>query len=208
MVVGVVGGMHNPQTLKRTYTREDVALGAAAAAGDSPKPAARPRRVSSVFHKPHEECAKGARAPCQQPSMRVTQRALWLASESETTGVDVTAQCCVDLSGEFSGTKVMVSCKLEGQFSLEWSEASGHFSAGSINLYTLSDTHGNLELESIIRGLTAQHPEVVEKAEDAVRARTHTRTQIRGTPFHPHHTLAGWRQAHPQSSRGQQRAKH
>jgi hypothetical protein len=89
----------------------------------------------------------------------------------EEQPVDVNAQCAVDLPGEFIGTTVIVSCKLEGQFSLEWSEASGHFPAGQSNMYTLSDAHGKPELESILQGLTAQHPKVVEQAEDAVGAK-------------------------------------
>jgi hypothetical protein len=38
-------------------------------------------------------------------------------------------------------------------------------------MYTLSDAHGKPELESILQGLTAQHPKVVEQAEDAVGAK-------------------------------------
>ena len=65
----------------------------------------------------------------------------------------------------------MVSCVLAGQFTLEWSEVSGCFPAGRSNLYTLSDAHGKPEVEPIIRGLAAQHPEVVAMAEDAVGAK-------------------------------------
>lgn len=108
--------------------------------------------------------------------MRLTHRALRLASESDTKedvweDVDTTAQCCVELEGEFYGTSVMVSCNLERQFSIEWSEVKDHFPQGQSNVYTLSDDQGKPEIEWIIRGLAEQHPQVVEKAEDAVGAK-------------------------------------
>jgi hypothetical protein len=85
--------------------------------------------------------------------------------------VDVTEQCRVKLEGGFHGASVMVSCKLAGQFSVQWSEAEGHFPAGQSNLYTLCDEQGKPEIDWIIRGLAKQHPHVVEKAEDAVGAK-------------------------------------
>ena len=108
--------------------------------------------------------------------MRLTHLALCLASESDTKedvweDVDMTAQCCVELEGEFYGTSVMVSCNLERQFSIEWSEVKDHFPQGQSNVYTLSDDQGKPEIEWIIRGLAEQHPQVVEKAEDAVGAK-------------------------------------
>ena len=117
---------------------------------------------------------EGAHDPGQQPYMRLTHRALCLASEvrrMSAKDVDITAQCRVELEGEFRGTSVMVSCKLERQFSIEWSEVKDHFPHGQSNLYTLSDDQGKPEIEWIIRGLAEQHPQVVEKAEDAVGAK-------------------------------------
>ena len=122
-------------------------------------------RPSSALEK------EGAHDPCQQSFTRVPHRALCFASVSDTKDVDVTVQYCVELGGGFSGTNVMVSCKLEGQFSIEWSEVKDHFPAGQCNVYTLSDNHGMPEIEWIIRGLAEQHPQVVEVAEDAVGAK-------------------------------------
>ena len=145
----------------------------------SPKKLSRRKSMSQALSSSKEEEEdeelpleeEGAHDPCQQPYTRVTHRALCFASDSDTRDVDVTAQCCVELEGEFIGTSVMVSCKLEGQFSLQWDKVEGHFPAGQSNVYTISDAHGKPELEWIIRGLTAQHPQVVAKAEDGVGAK-------------------------------------
>ena len=119
---------------------------------DAPKPAT--NRLSKLFHRPHAPRSLLENEP-----------------ESHTGKVDVTAQYRVDLGGDFIGEQVRVSCKLDGQFSLEWSEVPGRFPAGRINLYFLLDNHEMPELEWIIRGLTEQHPQVVAQAEDSVGAK-------------------------------------
>ena len=118
----------------------------------------------------------------------------------------MTVQWCVELQGEFIGTSVMVSCTLHDVVRLQWTEVEGHFPAGQSNLCLLSAADGKPELESIVRGLTAQYPQVVEEAEDRVRARTHTHTNMHAR-HSTHNALAGWRQARPHSFPSQQRAK-
>ena len=164
---GLSGGVHVGDALSR--------------APPSPKKMSRRQSMSRALSSSKEEEEEvdielpleeeGAHDPCQQPYTRVTHRALCFASEPDTRDVDVTAQCCVKLEGEFIGTSVMVSCKLEGQFSLQWEKVEGHFPAGQSNVYHISDAHGKPELEFIIRGLTRQHKQVVAKAEDSVGAK-------------------------------------
>ena len=135
-----------------------------------PRESGRASTVASKFSRrfQHTLSLKGAIHVGDALTARLTRASPLPPGESPA---DVPEQCRVELEGEFHGASVMVSCRLAGQFSVQWSEAEGHFPAGQSNLYTLCDEQGKPEIDWIIRGLAKQHPQVVEKAEDAVGAK-------------------------------------
>ena len=83
----------------------------------------------------------------------------------------------VCLADEFQGAEVVVSLKLEGQFTLQWTESKGHFPAGEVCVYAIAADHSRPEIDHMVRALAMQHSSVIVKAEDVVGAKL-----VHGTP--------------------------